>query len=91
VDRLIAALKPDDVVLGGGNAKKLKPLPSGTRLGDNAFAYPGGFRLWEREPDRPQSFTTGPGNLPRSLPSPPSDGEEHRLRGDSGPKSKRTK
>ena len=29
----MAALKPDDVVLGGGNAKKLKGLPPGTRLG----------------------------------------------------------
>ena len=27
VDRLIAALEPDDVVLGGGNVKKLKELP----------------------------------------------------------------
>src|SRR5262245_37309930 len=38
VARLIDALKPDDVVLGGGNAKKLKPLPPRTRLGDNALA-----------------------------------------------------
>ena len=49
VERLIAALKPDDVVLGGGNAKKLKPLPPGTRAGDNANAFLGGFRLWEGE------------------------------------------
>jgi polyphosphate glucokinase len=68
LERLIAALKPDDVVLGGGNAKKLKPLPSGTRLGDNAFAYLGGFRLWERETDKSRSFTTGPANV--TLPSP---------------------
>ena len=27
VARLIAALEPDDVVLGGGNVKKLKELP----------------------------------------------------------------
>src|SRR5262245_16090607 len=39
VGRIVAALKPDDVVLGGGNAKKLKPLLSGTRLGDNALAF----------------------------------------------------
>ena len=49
VERLIAALKPDDVVLGGGNAKKLKPLPPGTRAGANANAFLGGFRLWEGE------------------------------------------
>ena len=47
VERLIATLKPDEAVIGGGNAKKLKPLPPGTRLGDNAYAYLGGFRLWE--------------------------------------------
>jgi polyphosphate glucokinase len=48
VERLVAALKPDDVVLGGGNAKKLNPLPPGTRLGDNSFAFLGGFRLWNQ-------------------------------------------
>ena len=51
VARLIAALEPDDVVLGGGNVKKLKELPPGCRAGDNANAFLGGFRLWEtREP-----------------------------------------
>ena len=49
VGRLIAALKPDDVVLGGGNVKKLRPLPPGTRAGANANAFLGGFRLWEGE------------------------------------------
>jgi polyphosphate glucokinase len=52
VARLIEVLKPGDVVLGGGNAKKLDPLPPGTRLGDNAFAFRGGFRMWEREGNR---------------------------------------
>ena len=47
VERLIAALEPDDVVLGGGNVKKLKKLPPGCRKGDNANAFTGGFRLWE--------------------------------------------
>ncbi|HEY2588180.1 MAG TPA: ROK family protein [Tepidisphaeraceae bacterium] len=49
LQRLIAALKPDDVVIGGGNAKKLDPLPPGTRAGSNANAFLGGFRLWEGE------------------------------------------
>jgi hypothetical protein len=40
---LVAALRPDDVVLGGGNAKKLKELPPLCRLGDNADAFKGGF------------------------------------------------
>lgn len=53
VARFVEVLKPDDVVLGGGNAKKLKPLPPGTRLGSNAFAFLGGFRLWEPETGRP--------------------------------------
>jgi polyphosphate glucokinase len=47
VERLVAALQPDDVVLGGGNVKKLKELPPGCREGDNANAFLGGFRLWE--------------------------------------------
>ena len=48
VERFAAALHPDDVVIGGGNAKKLKQLPPGCRLGGNANAFAGGFRLWER-------------------------------------------
>jgi polyphosphate glucokinase len=47
VARLTAALEPDDVVLGGGNVKKLKELPRGCRAGDNANAFLGRFRLWE--------------------------------------------
>ena len=40
-----AALKPDDIVLGGGNVKKLKTLPSGTRAGDNANTFWAVFAL----------------------------------------------
>jgi polyphosphate glucokinase len=46
---LIAALEPDDVVLGGGNVKNLKVLPLHCRAGDNANAFLGGFRLWEEK------------------------------------------
>jgi polyphosphate glucokinase len=46
VKRFIAALEPDYVVLGGGNAAKLQGLPRKTRLGNNANAFEGGFRLW---------------------------------------------
>lgn len=49
VARLIAALEPDDVVLGGGNVKKLKELPPHCRAGDNANAFRGGFRLWQEK------------------------------------------
>ena len=47
VARLVAALEPDSVVLGGGNVKKLKALPPLCRAGVNANAFLGGFRLWE--------------------------------------------
>ena len=48
VTRLASALGADDVVIGGGNAKLLKELPAGARLGSNANAFIGGFRLWQR-------------------------------------------
>lgn len=53
VERLIAALQPDDVVIGGGNVKELKELPAGCRAGDNANAFVGGFRLWDKDRPRP--------------------------------------
>ncbi len=46
VTRLQAALEADDVVVGGGNAKLLRSLPKGVRLGSNANAFIGGYRLW---------------------------------------------
>jgi len=52
VSRLVTALEPDDVVIGGGNVKKLKQLPEGCRMGDNAKAFRGGFRLWEKGDQR---------------------------------------
>jgi polyphosphate glucokinase len=50
VERLIAALQPEEVVIGGGNVHQLKELPQGCRAGDNANAFRGGFRLWEKHP-----------------------------------------
>jgi len=47
VERLAAALEPDDIVIGGGNAKRLKHAPDGARLGSNRNAFVGGFRLWD--------------------------------------------
>ena len=47
VERLRAALEPDEVVIGGGNAVRLKRLPEGARLGNNRNAFTGGFRLWD--------------------------------------------
>jgi polyphosphate glucokinase len=48
VARFIAALGPADIVIGGGNVKKLGALPPHCRAGDNANAFHGGFRLWEK-------------------------------------------
>jgi polyphosphate glucokinase len=46
VARFIAALEPDETVIGGGNVKKLHALPPHSRTGDNDNAFRGGFRLW---------------------------------------------
>ena len=47
VQRLNEAFQPDEIVLGGGNAKKLTAIPRGCRLGSNALAFVGGYRMWE--------------------------------------------
>jgi polyphosphate glucokinase len=57
VAQFIAALEPDEVVLGGGNAKELKDLPPKCRLGDNHNAFLGGFRLWE-EGSKPKALSS---------------------------------
>jgi len=44
---LSAAFQADYIVLGGGNAKRLKKLPRGVRLGGNLHAFTGGLRLWD--------------------------------------------
>jgi polyphosphate glucokinase len=64
VERLVAALQPEDVVLGGGNAKKLKELPTLCRFGDNENAFEGGFRMWQdalsmKIPRPPKQATRG--------------------------------
>ncbi len=54
VDKIISffvdTVHADDVVLGGGEVKNLKKLPKLCRIGDNANAFVGGFRLWEERP-----------------------------------------
>lgn len=62
VQKLVAALEPEDVVLGGGNARLLNTLPPGCRLGDNANAFVGGFRLWTGAPS-PMRSPTRPWHL----------------------------
>jgi polyphosphate glucokinase len=50
VKKLSAALEPDYIVLGGGNARKITKLPPRTERGGNAKAFVGGIRLW-KQPD----------------------------------------
>jgi polyphosphate glucokinase len=71
VAHLIAALEPEDVVLGGGNVKQLEKLPPGCRAGDNANAFLGGFRLWENAAEKQH---------PRR-PTPPSKYLHHQTKG----------
>ncbi|MBS0578958.1 MAG: ROK family protein [Proteobacteria bacterium] len=47
IEHLKAALGVDYVVLGGGNARRLKKLPDRVRLGRNSNAFVGGVRLWQ--------------------------------------------
>jgi len=49
VTALMHAFVADYVVIGGGNAKNVKELPPGARLGNNLTAFRGGFRLWSVE------------------------------------------
>jgi polyphosphate glucokinase len=52
VKQLVAATEPEDIVIGGGNLEHLKKLPQGCRAGNNANAFVGGFRMWNRKPRR---------------------------------------
>jgi polyphosphate glucokinase len=47
VELLQSVFKPDETVLGGGNAKLVDPLPANCRCVDNRSAYIGAQRLWE--------------------------------------------
>ena len=49
VEELQPAFAADHVVLGGGNADLVDPLPPGARRGGNEDAFTGGFRLWEED------------------------------------------
>ena len=74
--RLMTALKPTDVVLGGGNAKKLQPLPAGTRLGDNSFAFLGGYLLWQKD----KGILSSEPSLPNNDHQPIADGRRSKQR-----------
>jgi polyphosphate glucokinase len=59
VERLMAALRPDDTVIGGGNVNKLDALPRRCRAGENANAFRGGFRLWAGTDVLPSNLPPG--------------------------------
>jgi polyphosphate glucokinase len=59
ITRLKTALEADYVVIGGGNATLLKRLPSWAKLGNNANAFRGGFRLWKTHPRRGRAGKEG--------------------------------
>lgn len=63
VEQLMAALQPDDTVIGGGNVKKLNALPRGCRAGENANAFRGGFRLWAGDDVLPSNLPRGTRSL----------------------------
>lgn len=52
------ALLPDDIVLGGGLATRLKRLPPNTRRGASEAAFLGGFRMWELPAPRGETPST---------------------------------
>ncbi|HET9407970.1 MAG TPA: ROK family protein [Candidatus Sulfotelmatobacter sp.] len=83
VKQLGAAMQADYVVLGGGNARRMKELPPNVRLGQNSNAYVGGCRLWQDASEVSRAHTdsmstsasvSGHRNS-RSLPS-----KDHRVR-----------
>jgi polyphosphate glucokinase len=71
---LTAALEPDYVVLGGGNAPRLRTLPPNARLGANSNAFTGAFRIWQAAlppPVGPSPAAPPPvGPLPAAPPPP---------------------
>src|SRR5215831_16051088 len=69
IARLMAALAPEYVILGGGNVKKLQDLPRGCRAGNNANAFLGGFRLWEDEGTAGQTQMTAGSPLRTARPA----------------------
>jgi polyphosphate glucokinase len=69
VPRLLDAFQVDEVVIGGGNAKQLKEVPRGARLGDNAHAFVGGFRLWEKASARRRRAALAVPTMARAQPA----------------------
>lgn len=69
VRRLIAALQPEDVILGGGNARLIVEMPPRCRIGANSNAFPGGFRLWGQKAPVLPAAASEPTTATRGRPS----------------------
>jgi polyphosphate glucokinase len=69
VAALAVAFLADYVVLGGGNAKKLRGLLPGVRMGHNLTAFRGGVRLWTIG-DVPTLSADGEAGAPVAAPAP---------------------
>ncbi len=69
VRRLIAALQPEDVILGGGNARLIVEMPPRCRIGANSNAFPGGFRLWGQKAPVSPAAASEPTTATRGRPS----------------------
>jgi hypothetical protein len=73
-----SALLPDEIVVGGGQSDRLKTLPPRSRLGNNAAAFLGGFRLWDEAPSAQATALAQhappytPADTPAHPPSTPS-------------------
>jgi polyphosphate glucokinase len=63
VTLLRTALGAGDVVVGGGNAHRLKDRLPGVRIVDNANAFVGGFRLWDERPRQRSRTRRAPGTI----------------------------
>lgn len=59
VPAFMSAFLVDSIVIGGGNAKKLKDPPPGARLSHNLTAFRGGFRMWHLEDVKTHSGDDG--------------------------------
>jgi polyphosphate glucokinase len=49
VESFLAAFQVDYIVLGGGNSKLLRVVPTIARIAHNQTAFRGGFRLWHSD------------------------------------------
>lgn len=68
LERLTAALQPEEIVIGGGNVTLIKDFPPHCRAGDNFNAFLGGFSLWplNSSPRRKTTVSQRPGRTSRS-------------------------